>query len=116
MAALKNRPPTKCLPVNFFTNGFGAVKLINAGGINPFPGPSSRGPSSISHDDGASTDSTGTCVLASASTTAGNGSRTSPANENPKMASTTWSVCASALGKSEVKGIERSVSCVFRRW
>lgn len=112
----KNLPPKKCRPVKNFTNGFGAVKLINASGINPFPGPSFGGPSSMFQLLGASTASTGTFVSLSASITLGNGSRTSPENEKPKMASTTWSVDFSAVEKSSVKGTLRFSSCFLRRW
>lgn len=36
------------------------------------------------HDDGASTEVTGSCVCSIASMTAGNGSRTSPEKLNPR--------------------------------
>ena len=104
------------------------------------PGPEDGGPSSMFQEDGASTDSTGTDVSWSALMTAGNGSRTSPKNEkpllgvlgamnimavgigcqrdelnSPKIASTTWSVSLSAVGKSSVKGISSLRSWVARR-
>lgn len=115
MVGLKKRPPKKCLPLNHLTSGFGAVKLIRAGGMNPFPGPSSLGPSSMSQEDGASTARTGILVDAKASMTFGKGSRTSPEKEKPKMASTMWSVCCRAPVKSSVNGTLRSSSCFFRR-
>jgi len=49
----------KCLPLKYFTNGFGAVKLTNTAGIKPDPGPDDGGPSSMFQDEGASTDVTG---------------------------------------------------------
>jgi hypothetical protein len=36
-------------------------------------------------------------------------------SDEPKIASTMWSVSLSAAGKSSVKGIERFLSCVDRR-
>lgn len=68
------------------------------------------------HDDGASTARTGSLVLCSASMTLGNGSRTSPEKEKPKIASMMWSVWWRAVGKSSVKGMWRSLSCLVRRW
>lgn len=112
---LKNRPPRKWLPLNHFTSGLGAVRLISAGGMKPLPGPSRLGPSSISHEDGASTARTGILVDASASITLGKGSRTSPLKEKPNIASMIWSVFCRALVKSSVKGTWRSSSCFFRR-
>jgi len=47
------------------------------------PGPEDGGPSSIFHDEGASTDVTGTVVSSRALMTAGKGSRTSPEKEKP---------------------------------
>ena len=79
------------------------------------PGPSSGGPVSIFQDEGASTANTGTLESRSASMTLGNGSRTSPEKENPKIESTTWSVEAIADVKSLVKGISRSFNCCVRR-
>lgn len=99
-------PPIKCLPLNHLTNGFGAVKLTNVVGMNFAPGPEDGGPSSIFHDEGASTDVTGSLVSSRALITAGKGSRTSPVKEKPigdqglawmwtrdepKIASTRWS-------------------------
>ena len=84
-------------------------------------------------DDGASTDVTGSLVSSMALITAGNGSRTSPEKlkpasdeyiaagmqhghlNQPKTASTMWSVDLAAPGKSSVKGISRSSSCLVRR-
>jgi hypothetical protein len=71
------------------TSGLGAVRLMSAGGMKPLPGPEFGGPLSISQDEGASTARTGTDVVSIASITFGKGSRTSPENEKPKMASTT---------------------------
>lgn len=59
---LRNLPPTKCLPLNHLTSGFGAVRLISASGLYLLPGPESGGPLSMFHDDGASTANTGTFV------------------------------------------------------
>lgn len=73
----------KCRPVNHFTRGFGAVKLTSMSGMNLAPGLSEGGPVSMFHDDGASTEVTGRDVFSRAAITAGNGSRTSPENENP---------------------------------
>ncbi len=47
------------------------------------PGPEDGGPSSIFHDEGASTEVTGTVVSSRALMTAGKGSRTSPEKEKP---------------------------------
>jgi hypothetical protein len=47
------------------------------------PGPEDGGPSSMFHDEGASTDVTGSFVSSRALITAGKGSRTSPEKENP---------------------------------
>ena len=82
-ALLRNRPPKRWRPLNHFTNGLGAVKLISASGWKPFPGPESGGPVSIFQDDGASTASTGILVSRRASMTLGNGSRTSPSKLKP---------------------------------
>jgi hypothetical protein len=101
--------------------------------MNFAPGPEDGGPSSIFHDDGASTDVTGSLVSSRALITAGNGSRTSPVKEKPigkcytlswhsnqgdkpKIASTMWSDSLRAEGKSSVKGTLRFFSCVARRW
>jgi hypothetical protein len=122
----------KCLPLKYFTNGFGAVKLTNTAGIKLDPGPDDGGPSSMFQDEGASTDVTGMEVSWRALITAGKGSRTSPEKENPiqvlgslgyegegdepKIASTTWSVSLSAVVKSSMKGILRFLSWVDRRY
>ena len=82
-APCAHRPPKKCRPLNHFTNGFGAVKLINASGWNPLPGPESGGPVSMFQDDGASTERTGILVSRIASMIFGNGSRTSPSKLKP---------------------------------
>ena len=79
------RPPMKCLPLKYFTNGFGAVRLTRAAGWKKLPTPSLGGPLSISHDDGASTEVTGTEVVSRARMTAGNGSRTSPKKLKPVL-------------------------------
>jgi hypothetical protein len=83
--------------------------------MNLAPGPDFGGPPSIFHELGASTARTGTSVVSKASMTFGNGSRTSPENEKPKMASTTRSDPARAAWKSFVKGIERLSSWRCRR-
>ena len=72
------------MPVKCFTSGFGAVRLIKVAGWNLAPGPDAGGPSSILHDDGASTDSTGTLVVSIAMIGSLNGSRTSPEKLNPE--------------------------------
>lgn len=77
------RPPTKWRPVKCLTNGFGAVRLTRVVGINVLPRPVFGGPCSMSQDDGASTDVTGSFVSCRAWMTAGNGSRTSPEKLNP---------------------------------
>ena len=51
--------------------------------MNFAPGPSEGGPVSIFHDEGASTDVTGSLVSSKLAMTAGKGSRTSPEKENP---------------------------------
>lgn len=51
--------------------------------MKPLPRPDSGGPVSMFHDDGASTEVTGTLVVSSALMTAGNGSRTSPEKLKP---------------------------------
>lgn len=85
-------------------------------------------------DDGASTEVTGSLVCSMALITAGKGSRTSPEklkptnnecdatiaqqghlHDEPKTASTMWSVDSIAAGKSSVKGISRSSNCLARR-
>jgi hypothetical protein len=76
-------PPIKCLPLKNFTKGFGAVKLTSTSGMKFAPGPEDGGPSSIFHDEGASTEVTGTVVSSRALMTAGKGSRTSPEKEKP---------------------------------
>jgi hypothetical protein len=101
--------------LKYCTNGFGAVNEINALGIKLAPGPSFGGPPSIFQELGASTAKTGTFVVSKASMTLGNGSRTSPEKEKPKMASTTRSEFARAAWKSLVKGIDRLVSWRCRR-
>ena len=67
------------------------------------------------HEDGASTAKTDTLVSRNASITFGNGSRTSPSKLNPKMESTTWSLCLRAESKSSVNGMSRSLSCLDKR-
>jgi hypothetical protein len=85
MRAFAYLPPTKCLPPKCFTSGFGAVKLTSTSGLNFDPGPSLGGPDSISQDDGASTEVTGTFVDSRAEMTPGNGSRIEPENEKPRV-------------------------------
>lgn len=80
-----HRPPTKCRPLNPLTNGFGAVRLISAGGLKPLPGPESGWPVSMFQLEGASTAKTGTLVSRSASMTLGKGSRTSPSKLKPEI-------------------------------
>lgn len=76
-------PPRKCLPSKYFTSGFGAVKLTRFAGWNWEPVPDLGGPSSMFHDEGASTDVTGMDVFSSAEMTDGKGSRTSPEKLKP---------------------------------
>jgi hypothetical protein len=71
--------PRKCL-----TRGLGAVRLIRTPGWKLLPTPDLGGPASISQDEGASTEVTGTLVSAMAWITAGNGSRTSPEKLKPR--------------------------------
>ncbi len=73
----------KCLPSKYFTNGFAAVRLISASGLYLAPGPDLGGPSSIFHDEGASTAKTGVFVLSRAEITERKGSRTSPLKLKP---------------------------------
>ena len=108
-------PPTKCIPLKCLTSGFGAVKLIKVAGWNFAPGPDEGGPCSILHDEGASTESTGTPVFSIAPMTVLNGSRTSPEKLKPKIVSTTWCESSREDSKSSVKGISRFRSCVARR-
>lgn len=85
VAQTTHLPPKKCLPLNHFVSGFGAVKLINEAGLKSLPGPELGGPDSISHEDGASTEVTGTLDFANASMTGPNGSLTSPVKLNPDI-------------------------------
>ena len=71
------------MPVKCLTKGFGAVRLIKVAGINLAPGPVLGGPSSILHEEGASTDRTGTLVFSMAVMTSLKGSRTSPEKLKP---------------------------------
>lgn len=75
--------------------------------------PSGGGPLSISQELGASTLMTGTGVVSRMSIICGNGSRSGPLNEKPKIASTTRSAVPIDWWKSEVKGTERLVSWAF---
>lgn len=52
-------------------------------GMKELPSPDLGGPSSILHEDGASTEVTGSFVSSSALMTAGKGSRTSPEKLKP---------------------------------
>lgn len=52
----------KCLPLKCFTSGFAAVRLTSAVGMKELPRPEVGGPCSISHDEGASTEVTGSLV------------------------------------------------------
>src|SRR5688572_18078764 len=100
--------------------------------MKELPSPDFGGPSSMFHDDGASTEVTESLVSSRAWITAGNGSRTSPEKLNPepgsmklmgsnrrlhlpKMASTTWSVDSMAEEKLSVKGTLRSSNCLASR-
>ena len=84
MGSIPYLPPTKWVPVKCFTSGFGAVRLIKVAGINLAPGPVSGGPSSILHEEGASTERTGTLVFSMAAITSLKGSRTSPEKLKPE--------------------------------
>ena len=128
------RPPKKCRPLKCLIRGFGAVRLTNAAGWKSFPAPDRGGPSSMFHEDGASTDVTGIEAVVKASIIAENGSLTSPAKLKPneisfhtiftsfprgsipKMASTTWLVLWRAEWKSFVKGMFRFFSWVASRY
>ena len=77
-------PPTKWVPVKCLTSGFGAVRLIRLAGWNLAPGPDAGGPSSMLHDDGASTESTGTLLSSIAMIGSLKGSRTSPEKLKPE--------------------------------
>ena len=72
------------MPVKCLTSGFGAVRLIRVAGWNLAPGPDAGGPSSILHDDGASTESTGTLLFSIAMIGSLKGSRTSPEKLKPE--------------------------------
>lgn len=126
------RPPTKCLPLKWLTNGLGAVRLIRFSGLNFAPGPESGGPFSILHEEGASTAVTGTLLFSRAVMTAANGSLTSPEKlkpeksqyisesdgqiiHKPKIESTTWSVFFNAPSKSSVNGTPRFFNCSDKR-
>ena len=74
----------KCVPVKCLTSGFGAVRLIRVAGWNLAPGPDTGGPSSILHDDGASTESIGTLLVSMATIVSLKGSRTSPEKLKPE--------------------------------
>ena len=74
----------KCVPVKCFTSGFGAVRLIRVAGWNLAPGPDTGGPSSMLHDDGASTESTGTLLVSMAAIGSLKGSRTSREKLKPE--------------------------------
>lgn len=71
------------MPVKCLTKGFGAVRLIKVAGIKLAPGPVLGGPSSILHEEGASTERTGTLVFSMAVMTSLKGSRTSPEKLKP---------------------------------
>ena len=75
----------KCRPWKNLTSGLGAVKLTRAVGMNELPNPDLGGPSSMFHDEGASTDVTGILVSCRASITPGKGSRTSPEKLKPEL-------------------------------
>jgi len=75
----------KCRPLKYLTNGFGAVRLTRTSGWKLLPTPDFGGPFSMSQDDGASTEVTGTLASAMALITAGKGSRTSPEKLKPEV-------------------------------
>jgi hypothetical protein len=52
----------KWRPLKYLIRGFGAVKLTSASGLKELPTPELGGPSSMFHDEGASTEVTGTLV------------------------------------------------------
>lgn len=83
MGSIPYLPPMKWVPVKCLTKGFGAVRLIKVAGINLAPGPVLGGPSSILHEEGASTERTGTLVFSIAVMTSLKGSRTSPEKLKP---------------------------------
>lgn len=78
-----NLPPMKCRPLKCFTNGLGAERLMSTAGLNLLPMPELGGPSSILHEEGASTEVTGSFVSSRAWMTALKGSRTSPEKLKP---------------------------------
>ena len=84
MGPIPYLPPTKWVPAKCLTSGFGAVRLIKVAGMNLAPGPVFGGPSSILHDEGASTERTGTLVFSMAAITSLKGSRTSPEKLKPE--------------------------------
>ena len=57
---------------------------MRVAGRNLAPGPDTGGPSSILHDDGASTESTGTLLVSMAAIVSLKGSRTSPEKLKPE--------------------------------
>lgn len=73
----------KCRPLKCLTSGLGAVRLTSAVGMKELPRPDSGGPFSISQDEGASTEVTGSLVASRARITEGKGSRISPEKLNP---------------------------------
>ena len=102
--------------------GFGAVKLTSASGWKLCPAPQLGGPVSMFHDEGASTDVTGTFDCANASMTGPNGALISPEKLKPldisiskhyhyvnipNIASTTWSASLNACWKSSTNGTSR---------
>lgn len=69
-------PPIKWRPLKCLTKGLGALRLTRTPGRNELPMPDFGGPSSTCHDDGTSTEVTGSLVRSSAWITDGKGSRT----------------------------------------
>ena len=113
-------PPTKCVPVKCLTSGFGAVILIRLAGWNLAPGPDAGGPSSILHDEGASTDSMGTLVVSMAMIAPLKGSRTSPEKLNPKKCEcrdSYWSVSGSTENgvHDVIRSLQRAIE-VLGEW
>lgn len=102
----------KCVPVKCLTSGLGAVRLIRVAGWNLAPGPDAGGPSSMLHDDGASTDSTGTLVVSIAIIGSLKGSRTSPEKLNPKKCQCRDG-CWSFHGNTK-DGVHHMICCLQR--
>jgi hypothetical protein len=88
-----NLPPSQCLPLNPFTPSLGAVRLINASGVNvstiserPFSSGSVRsscGPSVTDHPEGISTERIGSLDCFIKRRTVWKGGLNGGWNENP---------------------------------